>query len=317
MKHCLFLALALLTVWTRSYGSDFNDFLSLLKKIDSPALSSFGDKTVTNSFVDGVPLGGFLPPTDSTRAHNIFWQGGSYMDNGKYLTVFLKCHMDDYQDGNSRYLMENLVTKYVIATYTYDGKLIDHKAIAAEGDAYYFDFAYQKGRYDVTQYSLKDYRQLLDYENPTYTVSQAIYTINDAGHISDTMIEKGEINVANKDIATIKPMTFLQFKNLFVKCNTMFCSDSLFSYRTSFDTSYPSLRNIVPIAELRDNNNWLRDMVYWCCHYIEESDRYVFFVIRDCESPRSGYPYSEKLIWSFRKNGEFIESLTLSKEGKR
>ena len=57
MKHCLFLVLALLTVWTRSYGSDFNDFLSLLKKIDSPALSSFGDKTVTNSFVAGVPLG--------------------------------------------------------------------------------------------------------------------------------------------------------------------------------------------------------------------------------------------------------------------
>ena len=43
---------------------------------------------------------------------DVFWQKGSYMERGGFITIMLKRHCQDYKDGNSQYFIENDVDVY-------------------------------------------------------------------------------------------------------------------------------------------------------------------------------------------------------------
>ena len=71
----------------------------------------------------------FLPYKTTAFANSImsFWQKGSYMECGGFITVMLKRHCQDYKDGNSQYFIKNLVTDYMLVTYSRDGEILDLK----------------------------------------------------------------------------------------------------------------------------------------------------------------------------------------------
>ena len=117
----------------------FSTFLSEFKKCARIELASFGD-SVISSTLDGDMYEKFLPSDASDCLCNpadIFWQQGGYMKCEDFVIVMLQRHCPDYQDGNSRWLMENLVTDYMLITYSLQGKVLDHKVIGHRGEAYF------------------------------------------------------------------------------------------------------------------------------------------------------------------------------------
>ena len=98
----------------------FSTFLSEFKMCARIELASFGDSAISST-LDGDMYEKFLPSDASDclcKPADIFWQQGDYMKCDDFVIVMLQRHCPDYQDGNSRWLMENLVTDYMLITLT-------------------------------------------------------------------------------------------------------------------------------------------------------------------------------------------------------
>lgn len=66
------------------------------------------------------------------------------MECGDFIAVMLKRHCQDYKDGNSQYFTENIVTDYMLVTYSRDGKILDFKTVGHDGRAYFTRIAPNK-----------------------------------------------------------------------------------------------------------------------------------------------------------------------------
>ena len=169
--------------------SAFRTFLSGFKKCSQINLSSFGEKIISDSaLIDGDMYARFLPPIQDDclcRQEDVFWQKGSYMECGGFITVMLKRHCQDYKDGNSQYFIENDVADYMLVTYSCDGEILDFKTVGHDGRAYFTRIA-PKGQapnFLVEQGSLDDCTSILRYQDLTYTVRTYEYNVSPDGNM--------------------------------------------------------------------------------------------------------------------------------------
>ncbi len=75
------------------------------------------------------------------------------MECGGFITVMLKRHCQDYKDGNSQYFIENLVTDYMLVTYSCDGEILDFKTVGHDGRAYFTRIAPKADRHQTSLWS--------------------------------------------------------------------------------------------------------------------------------------------------------------------
>lgn len=172
----------------------FRTFLSGFKKGTQINIASFGEKIISDSvLIDSDMYARFLPPIQDgylCGQDDVFWQKGSYMERGGFITVMLKRHCQDYKDGNSQYFIENDVTDYMLVTYSRDGKILDFKTVGHSGGAYFTRIVPggQVPNFLVEQGSLDDCTSILRYQDLTYTVRTYEYNVSPDGKIKDKTI---------------------------------------------------------------------------------------------------------------------------------
>ena len=72
----------------------FRTFLSGFKKCTQINMTSFGERTISDSvLIDNDMYARFLPPIQDDclcGQDDVFWQKGSYMERGGFITIMLK-----------------------------------------------------------------------------------------------------------------------------------------------------------------------------------------------------------------------------------
>ena len=96
----------------------FRTFLSGFKKCTQINMTSFGERIISDSvLIDSDMYARFLPPIQDgclCGQDDVFWQKGSYMERGGFITIMLKRHCQDYKDGNSQYFTLRVTAKSFI-----------------------------------------------------------------------------------------------------------------------------------------------------------------------------------------------------------
>lgn len=292
----------------------FSTFLSEFKKCARIELASFGD-SVISSTLDGDMYEKFLPSDASDCLCNpadIFWQQGGYMKCEDFVIVMLQRHCPDYQDGNSRWLMENLLTDYMLITYSLQGKVLDHKVIGHRGEAYFTRIrpTQRPLGFLAEQGSLDDCSLLLQYKKDlAYTVRSHEFIIDSEGSIEDK-----PIGAPQKEFKRPKGsddhITFEQFLSCFEKWDKPYTNDSLFIQRRDAELPIPASFDFIP--DTLDCDCTPKNIMWTPCSYIVSGTRYFFFVVKSCLTPNIGlYPYADYMILEFNQDGLFKRALYL------
>lgn len=294
--------------------SAFRTFLSGFKKCSQINLSSFGEKIISDSaLIDGDMYARFLPPIQDDclcEQYNVFWQKGSYMECGGFITVMLKRHCQDYKDGNSQYFIENLVTDYMLVTYSCDGEILDFKTVGHDGRAYFTRIA-PKGQapnFLVQQGSLDDCTSILRYQDLTYTVRTYEYNVSPDGKIKERTTGTAQKETIKNPENDRAPIRFEEFMSYFKKWEKPYVNDSLFIPSTQQAyLPFPECFSLIP--DTLDCGCWTRDLQWTPGRYIESKERYFFFVTKDCMTPhRAPSPYADYMVLEFSKDGIFKEA---------
>lgn len=294
--------------------SAFRTFLSGFKKCSQINLSSFGEKIISDSaLIDGDMYARFLPPIQDDclcEQYNVFWQKGSYMECGGFITVMLKRHCQDYKDGNSQYFIENDVTDYMLVTYSRDGEILDFKTVGHDGRAYFTRIA-PKGQalnFLVQQGSLDDCTSILRYQDLTYTVRTYEYNVSPDGKIKERTTGTAQKETIKNPENDRTPIRFEEFMSYFKKWEKPYVNDSLFIPSTPHtDLPFPECFSLIP--DTLDCGCWPRDLQWTPGRYIESKKRYFFFVTKDCMTPhRAPSPYADYMVLEFSKDGIFKEA---------
>jgi len=164
----------------------------------------------------------FLPPIQDgclCGQDDVFWQKGSYMERGGFITIMLKRHCQDYKDGNSQYFIENDVTDYMLVTYSRDGKILDFKTVGHDGRAYFTRIvpSGQAPNFLVEQGSLDDCTSILRYQDLTYTVRTYEYNVSPDGKIKERTTGTAQKETIKNPENDRTPIRFEEFMSYFKK----------------------------------------------------------------------------------------------------
>lgn len=292
----------------------FRTFLSGFKKCTQINIASFGERIISDSvLIDSDMYARFLPPIQDDclcEQYNVFWQKGSYMERGGFIIVMLKRRCQDYKDGNSQYFIENLVTDYMLVTYSRDGKILDFKTVGHSGGAYFTRIVPggQVPNFLVEQGSLDDCTSILRYQDLTYTVRTYEYTVEPDGKIKDKTIGTSQKETIKNPKDNRPPIRFEEFMSYFKKWDNPYVNDSLFIPSPLYaDLPFPECFSLIP--DTLDCGCWPRNLQWTPCRYIESKGRYFFFVIKSCMIPhRAPFPYADYMVLEFCKDGTFREA---------
>lgn len=286
----------------------FQTFLSEHEKVEKLDSASFGSPY---EFIESESLySEFLPPANDdchSKQKYISWQKGSYIEFENFIAVALQRYCSDYQDGNSKWFMENDGFDYMLITYSRDGKMIDCKTLCHSGTAAYAIGikASDDGRnLIVEQKTLDDCSLLVQYKNLVYTSCTRKYTLKSSGKIKESIVvapHKETVDV----LSSVKQFSFEQFKGYFHKQVNPAINHTLFtSAREDRELPFESCLFIIP--DTLDHNSWPRDIRWIPCQYIEQKNLITFFIIKDCSTPKVGVlPYADYMILEFHKDGTF------------
>lgn len=237
---------------------------------------------------------------------NIRWQKGRYVEYKNFIAVTLQRYCSDYQDGNSQWFMENDGTDYVLITYSYNGEMLDYKAVGHSGTAYAIRMtAPKKGIGLVVEQKVLDNCSLLrQYRDLAYTIYTHEYIVK-----SDGTIEKRSVDAPRKEIvdvmSSVEQFSFEQFQTYFQKWDKPYVDYTLFtSSKDQTELPFESCLSLIP--DTLDHNCWPRDIRWLPCRYMENEKFISFFIIKECMTPKAGFiPYTDYLILEFHKNGTF------------
>lgn len=229
-----------------------------------------------------------------------------------FVIVMLQRHCPDYQDGNSRWLTENLVTDYMLITYSLQGKVLDHKVIGHRGEAYFTRIrpTQRPLGFLAEQGSLDDCSLLLQYKKDlAYTVRSHEFIIDSEGSIEDKTI-----GAPQKEFKRLKGsddhITFEQFLSCFEKWDKPYANDSLFIQRRDAELPIPASFDFIP--DTLDCDCMPKNIMWTPCSYIVSGTRYFFFVVKSCLTPNIGlYPYADYMILEFNQDGLFKRALNI------
>ena len=232
------------------------------------------------------------------------------MECGGFITVMLKRHCQDYKDGNSQYFIENLVTDYMLVTYSCDGEILDFKTVGHDGRAYFTRIA-PKGQapnFLVEQGSLDDCTSILRYQDLTYTVRTYEYNVSPDGKIKERTTGTAQKETIKNPENDRAPIRFDEFMSYFKKWEKPYVNDSLFIPSTQQAyLPFPECFSLIP--DTLDCGCWTRDLQWTPGRYIESKERYFFFVTKGCMTPhRAPSPYADYMVLEFSKDGIFKEA---------
>lgn len=294
----------------------FRTFLSGFKKCTQFNIASFGERIISDSvLIDGDKYARFLPPIEDDclcGQDDVFWQKGSYMEFGDFIAVMLKRHCQDYKDGNSQYFTENLVTDYMLVTYSRDGKILNFKTVGHDGSAYFTRITpnEQALNFLVEQGALDDCTSILRYQDLTYTVRKYEYTISPDGKIKDKTVGASQKETIKNPENNRTPIRFEEFMSYFKIWEKPYVNDSLFTPATPHaDLPFPECFSLIP--DTLDCGCWPRNLQWTAGRYIENNGHYFFFVSKSCMIPLTDSPYTDYMVLTFNKNGLFKEALNI------
>ncbi len=205
----------------------FQLFLANFKKVDKFSKDAFGQQTIGNNVLDIKKADRYLPTKENDclcDERDIFWQSdASYMVSGKFTFLFIKRHCGAYKDANEKYFMENLVTDYMLITYTHDGKIIDSKSMGREGSSFILDFSLTEPlTFTSEEGYIDDARQMFHSKELTYTMTRSKITVNNDGKITTEKVgEPWKKNVKNIRPVSLEPETVIrELKSFYKACMT-------------------------------------------------------------------------------------------------
>ena len=245
----------------------FQTFLSEHNKVEKLDSASFGSPY---EFIESESLySEFLPPANDDchcKQKDISWQKGSYIEFENFIAVALQRYCRDYQDGNSKWFMENDGVDYMLITYSRDGKMIDCKTLCHSGTAAYAIGikASDDGRsLFVEQKTLDDCSLLVQYKNLVYTSYTRKYTLKSSGKIKESIVvapHKETVDV----LSSVKQFSFEQFKDYFHKQVNPAINHTLFT-SAGEDRELPFESCLFIIPDTLDHNSWPRDIRWIPC----------------------------------------------------
>lgn len=285
----------------------FSSFLLKLKEIEQIDILAFGDTIIDPNLTDVA----FLPylsqiSSQLSKRGDCAWQGGGYMKKGDVVWVFLQAHLLDYKAEYGKWFMEPMLTKYFVATYTKDGKLLDSQCVGNGDGIYRFTVDGYKGKsFSVSQFVLDDPAMTHDYKGLDYTVQRSKVTISSKGDVK--MRHQGEYrqHVPAEELASKPPLSFVDFLKNFKRWDKKEFDDSLFVYskENSFLAS-SSLLKLFPKEKICERC-WPKDLSWTPCCYIETKQSFLCFMLMDCSFPKKEeVRYVDHVIAVFGKDGQ-------------
>lgn len=295
----------------------FQTFLSEFKKCSQINLASFGSRIISDSDqIDCDTYASFLPPMEEDcpcEQNNVLWYAGSYIEYKDFIITMLRIYCQDYKDGNDQYFIENDGIDYMLVTYSRDGEILDFKTVGRDGHAYFTRISSlgQASHFRVEQGSLDDCTLIFQYKDLAYTVKTSEYAINSDGKIKAKIIGKPKKETIKNPENDRTPIRFEEFMSYFKKWDNPFVCDSLFIPSTPHaDLPFPACFSLIP--DTLDCGCWPRNLQWTPCRYIENQERYFFFITKGCIIPhRAPSPYTDYMVLTFSKDGIFKETLNI------
>ena len=290
-------------------ANDFATFLSELKEVSIPDISAFGSyesKNTDNKFSCFLPVA-----ENDCPCKEINWKNGGYMLNGNIVVVFMSRICWDYHDAFDKYLMENTGRDLIMIAYSAEGKLIDYKIVAHEGEAYKVIMKYDVNNKAliVERGSLKDGKPLREYGDLTFNMERHIFSVDKNGMIKDAPTGKPwkEILRNNNDKAG-RP-AFSKFLIRFEKWKETDVDNSVFENNNN-DNTLSTQDIYMMTSDTLDCDCFQKDLMWNAGHYINTGKSYYCFVVKCCEYPKDNDSdrYIDYLILEFDKNGVFVKS---------
>lgn len=287
----------------------FPSFLLRLREIGMVDIHAFGDTIIAPNLADAAfePYLSPISPQLSGR-RDCAWQGGGYMKKGDVVCVFLQAHLLDYHDEHSDWFAEPLLTKYMVATYTKDGKLLDGQCLGNGNGMYRFSIDEARGdSFCVSQLVLDDPAMAHDYDGLDYTVQRSEVTISPKGEIRTRRLNEYRRHVPDEELCSNPPLAFEDFLKKFRRCDKSEPGDSLFVYSQGSGSFLASslLLNVFPKEKIC-GGCWPKDLVWTPCGYIETRRSFLCCMVMECEFPRgNGRAYVDYVAALFDKGGHF------------
>lgn len=308
INKTIFTLIILLSSHVHAQQVSFHTFLSEHEKVERLDSASFG---CPYEFIENENrYSKFLPPANDDclcKQEDIRWQKGSYVEFKNFIAVALQRYCMNYQDGNNEWFMENDGFDYMLITYSRDGMMIDCKSIGHYGTAAYkigIKASHDGKDLMVEQRTLDDCSLLVQYKNLEYTSCTRKYTLNSDGKIKESVTVAPHKEIVDV-LSSVKQFSFEQFKAYFQRQDNPKIDHTLFT-REGGDKELPFESCLALIPYPLDYNCWPRNIWWTAYQYIEDEEQFSFFVIKSCDTPKIGfYPYSDKMILEFHKDGTF------------
>ncbi len=169
--------------------NSFKEFLSNFKQVENLSKNMFGKSKISDNILDKQKNAKYLPNTEKEclcNEEDIFWQlDGSYSKQKNFILLFIKRHCGEYKDANEKHFMENIVTDYMLITYTLDGKIISQMSLGREGNSYLLEIEYEKPlTFIADEGYIDEVYQIFHSKELTYTIMRKRVSINRQGTIS-------------------------------------------------------------------------------------------------------------------------------------
>ena len=290
-------------------ATTFPSFLLKLKEIEKIDIHAFGDRVIEPNLSD-ESLKPYLFQLSARLniSNDSIWQGGGYMRKGDVICVFLQVHLLDYHDEYSKWFMESLLTKYVVATYTKEGKLLDCQCVGQGDGMYRFAIDGTKGdSFYVLQSVLDAPYMVHDYNGEDYMVRKSKVTIGSNGEIRTRQLSEYKQHIQDEDLKLNPPLAFGDFLKKFRQWDKEILGDSLFVYSPEADSFLASslLLTLFPKEEFCERC-WPKDLSWTPCFYVETPDLYLCSMVMECVFPKKKESlYTDRIIAVFDKKGKF------------
>lgn len=310
MKKFLGVFLFLLCcIVVKGQESSFSSFLQHFKEVNNIDLFAFGDTIIDPNLTD-VSFNPYLFQISSQlcKGKDCTWQGGGYMRKGDVVSMFLQAHLPDYTDEHCEWFMESMLTKYIVATFTQDGRLLDSQCVGYGSGVYRFAVDGYKGKsFLVSQFILNDPSTLHDYKGSDYTVKRSKVTISSKGEVRMKRMGEYRQHTPDKELKSNPPLSFGDFLKKFRRWDKEELGDSLFVYSPGASSflSSSSLLALFPKNVICERC-WPKDLCWTPCHYIETKRSFLCFMVVECSFPKGQeLAYSDYVIALFDKEGQF------------
>lgn len=311
MKKYIILLLLLSVI--SAHAKPSNSFRTFLAQMQELSVDNIQDFDITSfNTIDADLYGAFLPHQGDKcpcNSEHIVWLKGVYKTLDKVVMTVLPRACLCYHDEMQRYVIENLVTDYILITYSHEGKILDYKMIGQQGFGKFSHLEYRVHHHAIIseQGYLTDASLIKQYKPQVYTITKHQYTFEDGkrGRIRTKQIAEVREKVIPDNNPQNTNLTYQEFRSYFRKWTKDYVNDEVFSHN-EYRKELPSPSVYSIISDTLDCNCWPRDILWTPGHYIETELHTYFFLVKDCTIPKQGEPFVENFILVFNKEGTLL-----------